>query len=91
MVNCFCPTSDYYKMDGELIVSVSRDCPIAQTWKLAGRTVARKFSIGGLCSCEGGGFSFVRRGWTLKNESKRHLFIVFHISILGLGTLFGGG
>ena len=34
-------------------------------------------------------FAFVQEGLTLKHLTKLHLFIVFHISIWGLGTLIG--
>jgi len=49
------------------------------------RTVARKFSMGGLCVCLG--------GLTYKNLQKLHLFIVFdHVSIWGAKpTCVGGG
>jgi len=42
------------------------------------RTVARKSSIGGLNVCAGG------------LERKNYIIIAFHISIWGIGTLFGG-
>jgi len=51
-----------------------------------GKTVARKFSIGGLC-VSAGGFGFVLGGLTLK----LNWFIMFHISIWGDLELCLGG
>ena len=45
------------------------------------RTVARKFSIGGLC-VSAGGFKSVHGGaWYSKNGQKLNWFILFHVSI----------
>jgi len=55
------------------------------------RTVARKFSIGGLCF-SAGSFGFVQgRAWHSINWQKLNWVIVFHVSIWrGLGLCFGG-
>jgi len=46
------------------------------------RTVARKSSTGG--------FTFVQGALTLQKLTIMHKFIVFHISVWGIGALFGG-
>ena len=54
------------------------------------RTVARKFSIGGLC-VSAGCFGFVRRGLTLQKLTKSQLiYNVSCFSLGGLGAFLGG-
>jgi len=47
------------------IILPSKIYSVTQKKGLQTRTVARKFSIGWLCSSAGGGFAFVREGLTL--------------------------
>jgi len=53
------------------------------------RTVARKFSIGGLCF-SAVGFGFVRGAWHSKNWQNLNWFVVFHFSIWGAWSFVWG-